>query len=78
MLSLDHFLLRQRVRVLWREILRACKNLPPSSQREMKIFAREEFIRNKQVSDTKHIRYLLSTGKEQLQQFQRQFENMGK
>ncbi|KAI2238729.1 hypothetical protein LOZ13_003691, partial [Ophidiomyces ophidiicola] len=38
--------------------------IPPSTTRnELKQFARQEFERNKSVTDLTHIRYLISTGK---------------
>ena len=62
-LSLDHFLIRQRVLALYRDILRACYKIPPPAREEMKLYAREEFEQRKDVEDLRKIRYLLSTGK---------------
>ncbi|KAF2837033.1 hypothetical protein M501DRAFT_938426 [Patellaria atrata CBS 101060] len=63
-LSLDHFVQRQRVISLWREILRTIHRIPDSSTRnEMYEYARGEFERNKGVNELSHIRYLVSTGK---------------
>ena len=64
--SLSDFILRQRVIALWRDIVRTANRLPKGTQYEMKKFAREEFERNRCVSDSVQIRYLVSTGKTQL------------
>ena len=64
--SLSDFILRQRVIALWRDIVRTADRLPKGSRYEMKKFAREEFERNRGVSDSVQIRYLVSTGKTQL------------
>ena len=62
-LSLDHFLLRQRVLVQYRTIIRACRKIPEPMREEMQRYAREEFERQKGVEDLRTIRYLLSVGK---------------
>ena len=62
-LSLDHFLLRQRVLALYRTIIRACHRIPSPIREEMRDYARAEFERQKEVEDLRQIRYLLSTGK---------------
>ncbi|KAJ5532357.1 hypothetical protein N7504_009420 [Penicillium tannophilum] len=63
-ISLDHFIQRQRVLALWREIVRALNKIPPSTTRsELHSYARQEFERHRDVKDVPHIRYLLSTGK---------------
>lgn len=74
-LNLSNFLLRQRTIALWRDVVRTTNKLPKgsSSRREMKEFAREEFERNKHVQDPVQIRYLVSTGKTQLEQIGRQW-----
>ena len=43
----------------------------------MKTFAKEEFERNRNVEDATKIRYLVSTGKEQLQTMRRYVDEMG-
>ncbi len=71
-LSLDHFLQRQRVLSLWREIVRALQKIPPSNTRnEMRQFARQSFERNRNVTDLTQIRYLVSTGKTEFESMQR-------
>lgn len=67
--SLGDFLLRQRVIGLWRDIVRAIYRMPKGSSTriEMRDFAREEFERNKNVTDTTKIRYLVSTGRTQFE-----------
>ncbi|NJR31265.1 LYR motif-containing protein [bacterium] len=63
-LSLDHFLLRQRALSLWRDIVRATNKIPDSTTRaEMRQYARQGFLRNRNVTDLTHIRYLISTAK---------------
>ena len=44
---------------------------------EMKTFARAEFERNKRVDSLTHIRYLISTGREQLGSMRRYVDEMG-
>ncbi|EFW17849.1 predicted protein [Coccidioides posadasii str. Silveira] len=54
------FIQRQRALKLWRDIVRGINKIPPSTTRdELRVFARQEFERNKNA----HIRYLISTGK---------------
>jgi len=63
-LGLDQFIQRQRVLSLWREIVRATNQIPPSQTRhELRRYARAEFERNRHVDDMNHIRYLISSGK---------------
>ena len=62
-LSLDHFLLRQRVLTLYRTIVRACHKLPSPLRDEMKEYSRGEFKRQKELKDPTKIRYLLSIGR---------------
>ncbi|KAJ5108102.1 hypothetical protein N7456_004777 [Penicillium angulare] len=51
-ISLDHFIQRQRVLALWREIVRALHKIPPSSTREeLHSYARGEFERHREVTD---------------------------
>ncbi|KAF6223104.1 hypothetical protein HO173_013317 [Letharia columbiana] len=76
-LSLDHFLLRQRVISLYRKIVRACHKIPPPTKEEMKRYAREEFEQHKAVEDLRKIRYLLSTGKTEFERLGKQVSNMG-
>ena len=74
-LSLSDFLLHQRVIALWRDIIRTTNKIPKSSstRHEMKTFAREEFERNRSVTDPVKIRYLVSTGKTQLDEMRKGF-----
>ena len=77
-LTLDQFLQRQRVLGLWREIVRATNHISSEDiRKEMKMFAREEFERYRNVEDATKIRYLVSTGKEQLQSMRRYVDEMG-
>ena len=76
-LSLDHFLLRQRVLSLYRTIIRACHKMPPSTSTEMRKYAREEFEQHKRVADLRKIRYLLSTGKTEFERLGKQVSGMG-
>jgi len=78
-LSLDHFLQRQRVLSFWREIVRATSKIRVEDTRaEMKTFARDEFERNRNVQDMAHIRYLVSMGREQFKSMQRYVDEMGR
>lgn len=71
-LSLEHFLVRQRVLSLWREVARALYKIPPSSTRtELRAYARGEFERNRNVQDVAQIRYLISTGKTEFETMER-------
>lgn len=77
LLDLDHFLQRQRVIALYRTIVRATKKISaPIMRQEMKSFAREEFERNKAVEDLTHIRYLVSTGKDQFKTMERYVDEL--
>ena len=76
-LSLDHFLQRQRVLGFWREVVRATNKISNQSVRsEMRNFAREEFERNRHVADLTQVRYLVSTGREQMKNMQRYVDEM--
>ncbi|KAE8355606.1 complex 1 protein-domain-containing protein [Aspergillus coremiiformis] len=71
-ISLDHFLQRQRVLGLWRDIVRALHKIPNSPMREeLRNYARHEFERHRKVTDLQHIRYLLSTGKSEFDTMRR-------
>lgn len=77
--SLDHFLQRQRVIGLWRQVVRATNKIQMENTRvEMRAFAREEFERNRHVEDLGHIRYLISTGTEQFKSMGRYVDEMGR
>ncbi|KAF2206638.1 hypothetical protein CERZMDRAFT_52728 [Cercospora zeae-maydis SCOH1-5] len=75
-LTLEHFLQRQKVIKLWRECIRNINKIPPSmpTRREMRDYARYEFERYRNVDDLQHIRYLVSTGKTQLDSMSRYIE----
>lgn len=78
-LDLDHFLQRQRVIALWREIVRAIYKIPASATRiEMRDFAREEFERNRHVTELTQIRYLISTGKTQFDSMKRYIDEQAR
>ena len=78
-LGLDHFLQRQRVIALWREIVRAIYKIPALSTRvEMRDFAREEFERNRHVTELGQIRYLISTGKTQFNSMRRYIDEQAR
>ncbi|KAL3450132.1 complex 1 protein-domain-containing protein [Aspergillus insuetus] len=71
-ISLDHFIQRQRVIALWREIVRALNKIPNSPTRsELRDYARQEFERHRNVTDLQHIRYLISTGKSEFDMMRR-------
>jgi Complex 1 protein (LYR family) len=78
-LSLDHFLQRQRALGLWRDIVRATNKIRHhDTKQEMRTFARDEFERSRNVQDLEHIRYLISTGKEQFKSMSRYVDQMHK
>lgn len=76
-LSLEHFLLRSRVVGLYRTIVRAIYQIPDSEDRKgpMK-HVKDEFSRNKHVTDTAQIRYLASTGKAEWDGMRRYVEEL--
>ncbi|KAM0691781.1 hypothetical protein Q7P36_007981 [Cladosporium allicinum] len=73
-LTLEHFLQRGRVLALWRDVVRAVNKAPPSTRQELLDFARGEFEQHRKVTDLGHIRYLISTGKTQLDSMARYVE----
>jgi hypothetical protein len=75
-LSLDHFLQRQRVISLWRSVVRALYKIPKAHRDEPMRYARNEFERNKDVSDLSQIRYLISTGKTEFGSMQRYIDEL--
>ena len=77
-LSLDHFLIRHRVLALYRSIVRGCLEIPSPTKEEMRIYAREEFERHRDVEDLRKIRYLLSTGKAEFDRLRGQIGGMGR
>ncbi|KAF2003519.1 hypothetical protein P154DRAFT_94853 [Amniculicola lignicola CBS 123094] len=65
-IGLDHFIQRQRVLALWKNILRTTASISDAStKKDMRQFARAEFEQHKDVTDLGHIRYLISFGKTQ-------------
>ena len=75
--SFDHFIQRQKALALWRAIVRAANKIKdPRQQVEIKDFARSELERNRRVDDLTHIRYLLSTGREQFESMRRYIEEI--
>lgn len=78
-LSLEHFLIRQRVIKLYRTIIRGLQTLPKKSgQREdLRLYARGEFERHRNVTDASKIRYLVSTGKTEYDSMTRYLYEMG-
>ena len=78
-LSLDQFLQRQRVLSLWRDVLRATNKISTSDTRgEMRLFARREFERNRHVDDLSQIKYLISTGRDQMNGMTRYVQGFSK
>ncbi|KIW98692.1 uncharacterized protein Z519_00353 [Cladophialophora bantiana CBS 173.52] len=77
-LSLDHFIQRQRVLALYRDILRSLYRHMSEPQRGESIaYAKGEFTRNKDVREIDRIRYLISTGKAEWDGVRRGVEEMG-
>lgn len=76
--SLDHFIQRQRVLALWRDILRSLyRNMSNPQRAETVAYVRGEFDRNREVADIGKIRYLLSTGRAEWEGMRRGVEDMG-
>lgn len=75
-LSFDHFIQRQRVLALWRDILRSVYKIPADRRTETVTYARKEFERNKHVHDIQQIRYLISTGKTEFDGMRRYIDEL--
>ncbi|XP_022089946.1 LYR motif-containing protein 2-like [Acanthaster planci] len=70
-LTLKQFLLRQQVLSLYRDIQRSLRRVPNKKDRdELRVWAREEFKKNKKEKDEIVIRMLLTQGKRTLQEIQ--------
>eukprot|EP00735_Rhodelphis_limneticus_P001499 TRINITY_DN12128_c0_g1::TRINITY_DN12128_c0_g1_i1::g.26547::m.26547 TRINITY_DN12128_c0_g1::TRINITY_DN12128_c0_g1_i1::g.26547 ORF type:complete len:101 (+),score=0.15,sp/B2GV91/LYRM2_RAT/35.06/4e-06,Complex1_LYR/PF05347.10/3.8e-11,Complex1_LYR_1/PF13232.1/3.8e-11,HxlR/PF01638.12/5.5,HxlR/PF01638.12/1.6 TRINITY_DN12128_c0_g1_i1:32-304(+) len=67
-LSLKDFMRRQQVLQLYRSVLRLATRLDESTAHEVRLEARREIERQKQVTDGQKIEYLLSDGKNRLRQ----------
>lgn len=52
---------------LYKEFLRYTRTLEQNKKKELRHWIRQEFERNKHIYDTEQIKYLYSTGKQQLQ-----------
>lgn len=77
-LSLDHFIQRQRVIHLYRDILRSIYRHMLSPQRDESVaYAKGEFMRNKNAKEIERIRYLISTGKAEWDGMRRGVEDLG-
>ncbi|OAP61787.1 hypothetical protein AYL99_03990 [Fonsecaea erecta] len=77
-LSLDHFIQRQRVLSLYRDILRSLyRHMSPPQRGESIAYAKGEFTRNKDVQELDKIRYLISMGKAEWDGVRRGVEEMG-
>ncbi|KFY41125.1 hypothetical protein V494_03188, partial [Pseudogymnoascus sp. VKM F-4513 (FW-928)] len=75
--SLEHFLQRSKVLSLWRRVLRDTKRIADLQTRaETRKMARDEFERNKNVTDISQIKYLISTGKSQWDATERFFTEL--
>ncbi|KAH8816405.1 hypothetical protein F5884DRAFT_221018 [Xylogone sp. PMI_703] len=76
-ISLDHFIQRGRALALWRTIVRDCRRISDENTRKETLqFARDEFERNRNVTDISHIRYLISTGKTQWDTMERYIDGL--
>ena len=77
-LSLDHFIQRQRVIHLYRDIIRSVyRHMLPPQRDESVAYAKGEFLRNKDAQEVDRIRYLISTGKAEWDGLRRGIEGMG-
>jgi hypothetical protein len=75
-LTLEHFLIRQRVLSLYRSIVRAIYSIPSDQRAEPLRYAKGEFERNWHVTDVGQIRYLVSTGKTEFDGLRRIFDEL--
>ncbi|KAK7430281.1 hypothetical protein QQZ08_003256 [Neonectria magnoliae] len=76
-MSLDQFLQRSKVLSLYRTILRGTKRIAdPTTKAESRKYARDEFERHRGVTDSAHIRYLMSTGKTEWEGMERYVDGM--
>ena len=76
-LSVKHFVQRSRALALYRDIVRTTSMLNnPGLEDELRVTARAEFERNRNVMDLTQIRYLISTGKTELDDKKRYFETV--
>lgn len=76
-MSLDQFLQRSKVLSLYRSILRGTKRIAdPTTKAESRRYARDEFERHRGVTDSAHVRYLLSTGKTEWEGMERYVDGM--
>ncbi|CAI6341533.1 unnamed protein product [Periconia digitata] len=77
-LGLDHFVQRQRALALWKDILRSTASIPDAAtKKDMRDFARAEFLQHRNVTDLAHIRYLISLGKTQYDNMKSSLFNSG-
>ena len=80
-LSLESFLLRQRVLSLWRDIVRLTNKIPGGTstggtRRELRQYARHGFERHRGKTDRAQIRFLVSTGRTELQGMRRYVDEL--
>ncbi|KAH7256660.1 hypothetical protein BKA59DRAFT_468091 [Fusarium tricinctum] len=76
-LSLDQFIQRGRVLAFYRTILRGTKKIGnPQTRTESRRYARDEFERRRNVTDSSHVRYLLSVGKTEWEGMERYIDGM--
>lgn len=74
--SLETFIQRGRVLGLYRDILRNLFRIPKGKRDEPISYAKNEFARNKHVSDITQIRYLVSTGKAEFETMSRYIDEL--
>ncbi|KAI5858353.1 hypothetical protein BZA05DRAFT_380936 [Tricharina praecox] len=74
--SLQSFLLRTRALHFYRDILRATAQA--RGRHELRQWAKDEFLRNRNVTDQTHIRYLLDMGKREFTTMKRYLEEEGR
>ncbi|KAF2652544.1 hypothetical protein K491DRAFT_604679, partial [Lophiostoma macrostomum CBS 122681] len=72
------FMQRQRALALWRDIIRSTAAISdPATGKDMRQFARAEFEQHRHVTDLAHIRFLVSSGKTQLDTMKASLLNSG-
>jgi len=63
--TLKEFMTRREVIDLYRDMLRASKDLEPEQRRDIRAFAKREFRSMKNITDPAHVRQLIKEGRRQ-------------
>lgn len=77
-LNLKQFLLRQEVLKLYRDLYRTINKVPDeSSRKDLKLWLREDFKRNKNQTDEITIKMAMNVGRRSLKELQQSLELSG-